>query len=546
MSRLRNFRPACLALATTAALAGTSALGETAPSAEPLRFPILAFAVVGNSVLSTEEIENAVYPFLGESQTLADAERARTALERAYASRGFLSVAVTLPPQAAADGEITLQVTEARIGKRRISGAQYNLPSSIAEALPTTQPGQVPDFNELQGELAQVQSRADLEITPVLAAGSAADRLDVEIKVQDRLPLHGSVELNSKQTYNGARGRLEVGMRYDNLLQQQHSIGLNWLVAPAAPHSSSVWVLSYGLPLGEGRLNAAYVHSSSSTPTSLGGATVTRGRTFGLRWRHPLPGLDGGASHAFTTSVDWKDNEDASQNVAGFTTATPALRYPAYGLSWDFFAPGSAGGSTQAEIALAFGTSAFGARTVDCNGVAKDQFDCKRAGASATFQVLRGNLATRWRVGKGWDASLRLQGQLADAPQASSEQFGAGGFDSVRGYYEYEQVGDRGWSLRTEIGSPAWTQAMPLALTAVAFADYASLRTSHTLPGEIAATRLASLGFGLRAQGSSGLQIRLDYALPLYGTVKADSAGQAIDATRAHRGRLDFSARLAM
>jgi hemolysin activation/secretion protein len=199
-------------------------------------------------------------------------------------------------------------------------------------------------------------------------------------------------------------------------------------------------------------------------------------------------------------------------------------------------------------VSLAAGLGGLGGRTVDCNGQTIDQFSCKRAGASSRFQVLRLNLAHRQAVFGRWEASLRAQVQLAADPLVSSEQIGAGGVDSVRGYYEFEQVGDQGLVLRAELGSPLLATLGPLSLTGMVFGDMARLRVNQPLPAEQANIRMGSLGFGLRALASEGLQLRLDFSLPLVATLKADSNGQLVPTSgrdTANSRRVDLSARYA-
>ncbi|MDO8943878.1 MAG: hypothetical protein Q7U75_11890, partial [Desulfobacterales bacterium] len=47
-----------------------------AHAAEEGRFDLFEMVVVGNSVLSTAQIEKTVYPFLGENKNIADVEAA--------------------------------------------------------------------------------------------------------------------------------------------------------------------------------------------------------------------------------------------------------------------------------------------------------------------------------------------------------------------------------------------------------------------------------------------------------------------------------------
>jgi hemolysin activation/secretion protein len=62
-------------------VSGAPASGAPASDANVHHFDILEYVVDGNTVLSVPEIEEAVYPFLGESRTADDVDRARKALE---------------------------------------------------------------------------------------------------------------------------------------------------------------------------------------------------------------------------------------------------------------------------------------------------------------------------------------------------------------------------------------------------------------------------------------------------------------------------------
>lgn len=558
---------AAWAIGTMAALSATSGpaaaqgpapgAGGGAASSAPagaLRFAIHSFAVVGNTVLAPEEVEDAVYPFLGDAQTLADAEGARAALERRLQARGFLSVVVTLPPQELTNNEVRLEIVEARVGQRRVTGATAFLPSGIAAGLPSLAPGTVPDFERLQDELAALQGAApDLKLTPVVAAGRVPSEIDVEIRVEDRLPLHGHAEANTRQSFNTERGRLDASLRYDNLWQRRHSASLLWIVSPTATDQADTLVAGYSLPVGTGaqaaRLSFSLVGSDSATPSSLGGATVVRGEQFGLRWRRGVATPVAGLARGLSLGLDLKNNRDRTAVGSGITTGTGSLRYAVLSAGFDEFMQSEDGTQTSWDIGLALGPKGINRRTVACNGRPSDQFACKRFGAEPGFELLKFSATQRGPLPfapRGWTLAWRLQGQLAADPLASGEQIGAGGLDSVRGYHEYEQVGDAGFAGSLEVGAPGWTPWRGATLQAVAYLDGAVLRTHRALPGEAPNARLRSVGLGLRLGAAAGLRAQLDVAVPLATTLKADSAGTLQSASgpgSANELRVDFSLR---
>jgi hemolysin activation/secretion protein len=546
----RRARALALVVALTGAHGASRAQPAAAVPAQP-RFDILEYVVEGDTLLGSAAIERAVYEFLGPGRGVADAEAARKALEKAYQDAGFLSVSVLLPPQRVDGGsaEIRLQVVQAPVEKLRVTGAQYHLPSALREALPSLTPGTVPNFNEMQQELAQLsRASADREITPILAAGDAPGTMNVELKVQDSLPLHGSVELNDKQSQNTVAGRLEAGLAYDNLFQRGHGLGWNLFYSPRRPSEANIHSLSYQLPLGGAgdRLYLLYTHSDSNTPTPLGGATVSRGNTTRLRWRDELGGLEG-LSHALTWGLSFHDLRDRNLDVGGVSTASPPLRYPSLNTSYELDLSGSLPGrSSHLQADLTLSLPGLSRRDVDCYGTPRDQFECKRSSASARFQVLGLNLVHREPLGR-WSISARLQAQITDTPLVPAEQVVYGGQDSVRGYYEGEQAGDLGAALRLELGTPAWAVPEGASLHALGFYDRAVLRRLYALPGEVVTPRLGSAGLGLRVDTAFGLQITLDGAWVLIDTSRLDgSAQQPVSGRSVGRGqRWDFSLRQA-
>ena len=60
------------------------------------RFDIMEYVVDGNTVLAAPDIEEAVYPFLGESRDADDVDGARRALQQAYQAKGYQQVLVSI------------------------------------------------------------------------------------------------------------------------------------------------------------------------------------------------------------------------------------------------------------------------------------------------------------------------------------------------------------------------------------------------------------------------------------------------------------------
>lgn len=487
--------------------------GQWARAAEPARFDILEFAVEGNTVLPAELIERAVYPFLGEKRRFDDVNAAATALEKAYQDAGYLTVAVGVPEQSINDGVVRLEVTEGRVERLKVSGAQYTLPSRVREQLPSLAEGEVPSFPEVQEELGQLGRNADLKVTPLLQPGRVPGSVNVELKLDDASPLHGSLEWNNKRSADTDTGRVEATLRYDNLWQRRHSIGLTYFAVPSAREQIEVWGINYSAPVGKGFLAGFFARSNSNIPTQFDTSSLGRGDTAGLRWILPLPDRGMAMSHNLSLGVDWKNNEQDTLGIGGtaFRFSQP-VKYWVLNGQYGIHLPFESGARLRLGASLNVGTSAMNERLIDCGGVRVEQFSCRRDGAKPGFFVSRFEAEGAYPLGEGWSLSGRLDVQRSGDPLINSEQFSAGGFDSVRGYLESERLGDEGERVRLELATPSLGLFDALGVRGLLFYDWAGLYIREAFAGQQTRAALEGVGLGVRMEASQGLKLNADWA----------------------------------
>ena len=81
----------------------------------------------------------------------------------------------------------------------------------------------------IQRQLADLNRQTpDRAITPVLRAGRYAGTVDLELKVEDELPFHGSLEVNDRYTADTTELRSSLTLGYDNLWQRAHTASLQY------------------------------------------------------------------------------------------------------------------------------------------------------------------------------------------------------------------------------------------------------------------------------------------------------------------------------
>ncbi len=508
---LREFRQFDLWIVLVLAL--ILGLGSPAGAQAQPRFDILEYEVLGNSLLPDLAIEQAVTPYLGEGRALGDVDAARAALLQRYQDAGYLSVQVLIPEQKVDGGVVRLQVVEAPVGDMRVLGAQFNAPSRIAAELPAAKVGSVPNFVQLQTQLAEINRRADVKVSPVLKAGREPGTVDVQLDVDDQLAMHGSVEVNNRQSLNTLPTRLAAALRYDDLWARGHSVGLNLQTTPEDTRQMRSVSANYSWPTGpQGEAFSAYVASSRSnmnvriTQGDMG--VVGNTDIVGLRYSLPLSS-PAGVMQTASFSLDHRQMRGSTQ-LLGTESAQVPLTYVPLGLSYRWV-----GLQHEPQPMVVDVSSLLGARGV--LGNSDEAFNAKRAGASASFAALR--WGWQWSKALGKSAlATKWNGQLATGPLMSGEQFFAGGVDSVRGYLENERVGDQGTSLSVEWTSP-WTRETIAGSAwrwqALGFTEASWLQTLQPALGQWAQTGLWGMGAGMRMQGPRGMGLSLDAAQAL-------------------------------
>lgn len=476
-------------------------------------FDILEFRIEGNSLLGEAAIEEAVSVHMGEGRTLKDVEAARAALEKRYHEAGYLTVLVSIPEQQIDAGLVGLQVTEAPVGKLRVVGAQYHLPSAIKASVDEVAEGKVPNFLTLQKSLADVNRSSDLKVAPVLKPGKAPGTVEVQLEVDDQLPLHGSVELSNRQSPNTTASRLGASLRYDNLWQRGHSLGVTLQTSPEAPRETQLLALNYLWPLSpSGDALTLYAVSSRSQFATLynspGLGVLGNTQILGLRYAQPLASSPNYVQ-SFTVGLDHK-NIQQSISLSGLATPTPEVRYVPLTLAYRGVWPNDEPRPTTLDVSAILGLRGL-------LGNSDAAFDAKRAGASANFTALRSTLQMYRPLGR-WSIGSKLEWQLASGPLLPSEQFVGGGADSVRGFLEGERAGDQAVRFSFELSSPSVKLGGAQGdwrLTGLAFLDEAMLTTQQAGAGQAAKTTLAGAGVGLRLSGPRGLGAQLDAARAL-------------------------------
>ncbi len=490
--------------------------------APPERFDIDRFAIEGNTLLKTDEIEALLQPFTGKQREFADVRRAIDVLKQRYGSAGYSVVRVVAPEQDLDRGVVTLQVIEARIGKVVIAGNRFFDDANVRASLPALREDSLPKTANLSANVQLANENPAKQVDIVLHPGDKPGVVDASVDVIDVRPLKVFATLDNTGNAQTGDYRLGVGVQHANLFNRDHVGTFNYVTSPGKENQVSLFSGSYRLPLyswGDSMdVVAAYSDVAAGTTQTVAGPLTFSGRgtVVGLRYNQLLA-RRGEYSHRVVYGFDYRAyKNDCALGTFGAAGCGPAavdvtVRPVSLAYNGNWARPGRI-----SDVFVAVSHNLPGA----ANGRESD-FNAARpsplgeGGASSRYTILRfgGSMVNAFE--SNWQVRAAFSAQATSDALVSGEQFGIAGATAVRGFLEREIVRDAGHFANLELYSPSLEGEMVPGkgnLRALLFYDVARAANNPLAGEDRQPVSISSIGAGLRWNIQRNFNIRFDLA----------------------------------
>jgi hemolysin activation/secretion protein/AraC-like DNA-binding protein len=578
-----------------------------APTNGPV-FEVTNYLIRGNTLLRPEIVDNVLKPFKGKEVTINAIRKAREDLQNAFRERGFVTVLVTVPQQQITNATVSLQVVQAPITSITVVNNRYFSSNNVMRALPSLHTNMILNSHVFQREVDLANANRDRQVYPILGAGAEPGTSELTLKVQDRFPLHGRMELNNNYTPGTPDLRLDFSLQYNNLWNLDHQVGVQYSFTPQESKTSSLYVESffdyplianysayYRLPLshdsplqerveadplrfgyneathqvelpppsGHSELTIFASRSTSDTGIKYGaeklvtqgsfitivsqdtGEDSTLNSGLGAQMTLPLPEM-GPIRSSLTIGANFKLYRLSSFNTNNFIITTTITNSsgsqtietvvangqdPRYN-SVDYL-PLSLGWAGSVPDKL--GTSFLNAN-LNFNIPNMFQYDANSnfaqtaysAKAKADYVTVNLGFSREQIIYREWSVALTANGQWADMPLISNEQFAMGGLAGVRGYVDGQAYGDTGWRVQIEPRTPLINVGMvddtiPFWVRGSVFMGYGQTYLLDPPTHDLSAQRFWGAGFGITASIGQHLDGRFTMAWPLLGIPGVDA-----------------------
>ncbi len=213
----------------------------------PPKFDLRGYFIEGNTVLPPED-----FGLLSNYTGRVDFPRIREGLgqlQLLYHDLGFATISVTLPRQKLTNGVVRVKVVEGTLARINVEGNHYYSSNNVRRALPSLDTNVLLNTKWFQPELDRANANQDRQIYPVISPGPEPGTSDLTLKVKDRLPLHGHIEVNDKSSPGTPLLRLDTALQYNNLWQLDHQIGLDYNFSPQSMKTDSYMPRFYDQPM---------------------------------------------------------------------------------------------------------------------------------------------------------------------------------------------------------------------------------------------------------------------------------------------------------
>jgi hemolysin activation/secretion protein len=496
------------------------------------RFDIQGYVVEGNTLIGQTEVDALLKPYTGAQRDFGEIQRALEALQAAYRARGYSAVRVLIPEQDVRAGQVRLQVVEAKLRKIRVEGNKFFDEANLRASIPALKEGDTPSTPEIGRDIQLANENPAKQVSVALESAGEAGQIDAVIRARDYDPQRITLSLDNTGNPQTGNLRLGLGYQYANVADRDIVITGQVITAPENINDVSIYGAGLRVPLyaHNGIIDVYGGYSDVDSGTVQGLFNVAgKGTVAGWRYTYMLPRLEG-YEHRALVGLDYRNYE---QNVA--LTGTTGSLVPDYvvkpwsvGYAGKFMRPeGDIG--VYATYSQNITGSGDGSQSTFC-AVRSDGFgDC----AQARYRITRYGASAQQLFSNDLLLRAVYNGQYTNDALVPGEQFGMGGWNSVRGFYEREVANDVGNQASLELYSPDFGKWIGDKWRARGLVFYDWARGRDNSPVLSPKNGLAGTGLGIRVTRGRDVSIRVDYAYVLNG---AEPGGRPRGSDRIHAG----------
>ena len=421
-------------------------LQQAPEGAENIKFTLSGIELNGGGMYSDEELSAVYDDMIGTEISLADLYGIANRIALKYRNDGYILTQVVVPPQTIENGTAQLQIVEGFIDNILIQGGEnassYEL-KVIQDYAGHISAGGALNIAEMERYLLLINDLPGVDARSVISPSQTTTGAADLLIIVERDPFEAIIGANNHGSRFLGPYQFTGQATVNSLLGLNEAITAQIVAAPDAGMELAYGSLGYQQPIGSWGTVLSIVGSITDTDP---GYTLSPFEVEGLsksitvQAKHPI--IRSRKTNIFgRVAFDWR-NVDSKNNVE--LTRRDRIRAVRAGLQADFLDRLLGVAVNTIDLQISQGVDVFGASE-------EGDANMTRAAGDPTFT--KGNIAVQrlQRVTSSVNILLSGRAQLSNNPLLSSEEFGVGGINTVRGYDPSEIVGDDGIAGKVEL-----------------------------------------------------------------------------------------------
>ena len=483
--------------------------------------------ITGIKILQQEDFQHKLRPYLGKPATMATLNQISREVIEYYQREGFPVVNVIVPQQTVRDGVIQFVVTEAKVGKVIVEGAKWFNPDKFKNEV-SLREGDKVDGDQLQEDVRWLNNNPFRSTDLAFQPGETPGTTDVILEVNDRMPMRFFFTYDNYGIDITGKNRLSTGFNFGNLFNLDQQVNFQYTTTTQNIFQTmNAYSGSWIVPFPWRNYMTIYgAYSGSSAQISQDNTLNGSSWQISARYNAPLPMIFE-YTHEIYGGFDFKQ---ASNSLLIFNT--PIGSGGGFG-TYNVFqlTAGYSGnipdpiGSTSFEVAGFYSPGGLGS----LNDSTTYQQIVPNADPDYGYGKL--NLKRGFILPMNFSLTGAFNGQVTTSNLMPTEQFGLGGYNTVRGYDERVANGDNAWVINVEFRTPPGSiaklfdnQEIEDRLQFLGFWDYGFVGFSNPSPGQ-QSTYLMGVGPGLRYNIERFVSVQFDWGFQLMQTPPGSKVG---------------------
>lgn len=471
------------------------------------------YEVIGSTVFSQEEFDQVLEGFTGEI-SFAELLQARSAVTQLYTDNGYVTSGALIPPQALESGVVQIEVVEGSLEELIVEVDGRLNDNYVRSRLErATEPPLNVDRLLESLQMLQLNPLID-NLSAELSAGSRPGSNVLEVTVNEADTFSVDVFADNGRSPSVGSFRRGITITEADLLGFGDSLSVTYKNTDGSHEGEARY--SFPVNARNGTIDARFRITSSEIQEEPFNVLDIQAdsRDYELTFRQPLFQKP---TEEFALGITATRREsDTSLLGVNFPLSPGANEDGETRLSiLRFFQDYTKRGPRDvfaARSQFSLGLGAFGATL---NGFQPD----------SRFFSWRGQLQYLRLLSQSENAPallLRSDAQLAATSLVPLEQFGLGGFESVRGYRQDQLLADNGVFASAEVRFPLLrTRDRQGTLQLSPFFDVGTVWTTQGPNPD--PTTLASVGLGLAWLQGDRFSARIDWGIPLIDVLERDN-----------------------